>query len=98
MLFILIMDVLNSLVMKASEQGLLQPLMRGGRGQRISVYANDVVLFLQPQPTELPLVRDILKVFGEASGLVTNFSKCSLRQLHVKNRRFKLCSRSSHAT
>jgi hypothetical protein len=77
MLFILVMDVLNSLVIKASEQGLLQPLMGGGRGQRISVYADDVVLFLQPQPTELSLVRDILKVFGEATGLVTNFSKCS---------------------
>jgi hypothetical protein len=43
MLFILVMDVLNSLVMKASQQGLLQPLMGGGRGQRISVYADDVV-------------------------------------------------------
>jgi hypothetical protein len=80
LLFILVMDVLNTLVLKASEQGLLQPLMDGARrqrGQRISLYADDVVLFLQPQPTELSLVKDILRVFGEASGLVTNFSKCS---------------------
>jgi hypothetical protein len=81
MLFILVMDVLNSLVMKASQQGLLQPLMGGGRGRRISVYADDVVLFLRPQPTKLSLVRDILKVFGEVSGLVTNFSKCSFTQI-----------------
>jgi hypothetical protein len=36
-----------------------------------------VVLFVQPYPAELALVNDILRVFGEASGLVTNFSKCS---------------------
>jgi hypothetical protein len=81
MLFILVMDVLNSLVLKASEQNLLQPLMGGSRrqrGQMISLYADDVVLFLQPQPTELSLVKVILRVFGEAFGLVTNFSKCSL--------------------
>jgi hypothetical protein len=77
MLFILVMDVLNLLVLKASEQGLLQPLMGGARGQRISLYADDVALFMQPHPTELSLVKDILRVFGEASRLVRNFSKCS---------------------
>jgi hypothetical protein len=80
MMFILVMDVLNSLVLKASEQGLLQPLMggaRGQRGRRISLYADDVVLFMQQHPAELSLVKDILRVFGEASGLVRNFSKCS---------------------
>jgi hypothetical protein len=37
MLFILVMDVLNSLVLKAQDLGLLQPLLRRGRGQRISL-------------------------------------------------------------
>lgn len=36
-LFILVMDVLNSLVLKAQDLGLLQPLLRRGRGQRISL-------------------------------------------------------------
>jgi hypothetical protein len=70
----------KSLVLKALEQNLLQPFMGGARrqrGQRISLYADDVVLFLQPQPAELSLVKVILRVFGEAFGLVTNFSKCS---------------------
>jgi hypothetical protein len=80
MLFILVMNVLSSLVLKALEQGLLQPLMGGARGQRglrISLYVDNVVLFMQPHPVELSLVKDILRVFGEASRLVTNFSKCS---------------------
>jgi hypothetical protein len=35
-----------------------------------------VILFVQPFPAELSLAKDILMVFGETSGLVTNFSKC----------------------
>lgn len=40
MLFILIMDVLNSLFTKAGEIGLLQPLARSNVSQRISLYAD----------------------------------------------------------
>jgi hypothetical protein len=46
MLFIIVMDVLNSLVLKAHDLGLLQPFLRRDRGQHISLYAKDVVLFL----------------------------------------------------
>jgi hypothetical protein len=78
MLFIIVMDVLNSLIAKASEQGLLQPLLRRGNGQRISLYADDVVLFIQPHPEELGRVKETLKFFGVASGLVTNITKSSV--------------------
>jgi hypothetical protein len=46
MLFILVMNVLNSMVSRASEQGLLQWLMARGNGQRLSLYADEVVLFI----------------------------------------------------
>lgn len=86
MLFILVMDVLNSslffandvlnsLIMKASEQGLLQPILARGGGQRILLYADEVVLFPKPCTTDLALVKEILRIFGEASGLVTNIRK-----------------------
>jgi hypothetical protein len=78
MLFIMVMDVLNSLVTKASELGLLQPLMRRGNGQRVSLYADDVVLFPQPKENELNLVKEILRIFCEASSLITNIGKCSM--------------------
>lgn len=81
MIFILIMDVLNSLIAKASEQGLLQPILRRGNGQRTSLYADDVVLFLQPRMEDLSLVKEILRIFGVASGLVTNITKCSVTPL-----------------
>jgi hypothetical protein len=47
-LFILVMDVLNWLFTRASEAGLLQPLSTRPIQHRISLYADDVALFLRP--------------------------------------------------
>lgn len=78
MLFIIVMDVLNAMINKASETGLLQPILTRGTSQRMSLYADDVVLFLGPCTKDLELIKEILRVFGEATGLVTNINKCSV--------------------
>ena len=69
------MDVLNSLFTKAGDFGLLQPPCRGNLGQRISLYADGVVLFIRPQEVEMNLTMSMLDRFGEASGLQTNLQK-----------------------
>lgn len=48
MLFILVMDVLGFLFSKAKEAGLLQKLSGRKKIHRISIYADDVPLFLHP--------------------------------------------------
>ena len=73
MLFILVMDVLNSLFIKADAEGLLSPLH--SNGQRLSLYADDVALFISSNGEDLQLTKDILQIFGEASGLQTNLQK-----------------------
>ena len=45
---------------------------------RISMYADDVVIFVKPEENELMVVKKVLSSFGEASGLFTNFDKCSM--------------------
>jgi hypothetical protein len=75
MLFVLAMDVLNSLFCKAGELGLLQPLAQRNHGQRVSLYADDVALFIKPVEEDMILTREILQTFREASGLKTNFQK-----------------------
>jgi len=72
MLFILVMDVLNWMLTKASEAGLLQPLSRRPIQHRISLYADDVALFLKPAANDINLILNILQLFGDASGLRTN--------------------------
>jgi hypothetical protein len=44
----------------------------------VSLYANDMVIFCHPNEAELRTVREILALFGEASGLCTNYAKCSV--------------------
>jgi len=78
MLFILVMDVFNNIVKKANDEGLLQPLAARNIHHRVSLYADDVVLFLRLVATDLHMVEDILRLFGSATGLKTNIQKSSV--------------------
>jgi len=82
MLFILVMDVLNRMVTQADEEGILQPLARRPIQHRISLYADDVALFLQPAAADINLTLRILQLFGEASGLKTNVQKSNVMPIH----------------
>jgi len=68
MLFILVMDVLCYMVKKAADDDMLQPLARRALQHRISLYADDVVIFLHPSASDLEVMLDLLQLFGEASG------------------------------
>jgi hypothetical protein len=87
------MDVLNSIVVKASEEGLLQSLSSRSIQHRLSLYVDDVVIFLRPaaslyvddvviflQPAafDIDLMGEILQLSGQASGLKTNIQKSSV--------------------
>ena len=72
------MDVLGHLVTKVSDEYLLQPLARRALHHHISLYADDVVIFLRPSASDIEITLDILQLFGEASGLKTNVQKCSV--------------------
>jgi hypothetical protein len=78
MLFILVMDILARLVQKASEDGFLQPLSFIRLRHRISFYADDAVLFLKPDASDISLVIELLSLFGKTSGLHTNLQKSSV--------------------
>jgi hypothetical protein len=56
----------------------LQPLCSHHIEQRISLYADDVVLFVWPTPEDLSTDKAILQLFGDASGLQTNVAKSSV--------------------
>jgi len=75
MLFILVMDVLGHMISKAANEGLLLPLSRWAFKHRVSMYADDVVLFLRPAAEDIGITMDILNLFGEATGLKTNLQK-----------------------
>ena len=76
-LFVLGMEVVTLLVQKASAQGLLSPIGRATPVQRLSIYADDVVLFAKPEVYDLVAVRELLHIFATATGLRVNYRKTS---------------------
>jgi hypothetical protein len=78
MLFIIVMGMLNHLITKAAGVGLLQPLSSRSIQHRVSLYANDVVLFFRPLQSDINLILEILHLFGQAARLKTNIQKSSV--------------------
>jgi hypothetical protein len=79
MLFVLVMDVLSSMFRAAENRGLLQSLGGADVRNRVSIYADDVVLFIKPIEADLNCAEVVLNCFGSASGLVTNmFKSCAI--------------------
>ncbi|CAL4948509.1 unnamed protein product [Urochloa decumbens] len=78
MLFVLAMDLLNRLCVKAGDDGLLQPSGVSAIKHHCSLYADDVILFATPTRSEARVIDRILELFGDASGLRTNVTKCSI--------------------
>lgn len=75
LLFVIAMDVLTSLITRAQESGVLSKMPGCTPMQRLSIYADDVVLFVRPTIPDLRFVKEALHIFGIASGLNINYSK-----------------------
>ena len=75
MLFILTMEPLHRLFERATRRGVLEPLARTSMKQRLSIFADDVVVFIKPKLVELEACKNILDLFGEAFGLRINMMK-----------------------
>lgn len=57
---------------------MLSPIQHRIARTRLSIYADDVALFLKPNSEEIAVVREVLNDFGLASGLITNLSKSAI--------------------
>ncbi|KAK1685647.1 hypothetical protein QYE76_046495 [Lolium multiflorum] len=75
MMFLIDMEVLTKIIEKVVEAQLFSNLAGISPIQRLSVYADDVVVFLKPEVQELRALHEILRIFGEASGLHVNNRK-----------------------
>jgi hypothetical protein len=78
LLFVIMMDVLNALILEADRRGELTPLPSNNIKHRGSLYADDLVMSLVPTTRDFTCVRQILDLFAGISGLSTNLHKCSI--------------------
>ncbi|KAM0866511.1 hypothetical protein ACQ4PT_042550 [Festuca glaucescens] len=77
LLFVIAMDVLSAMFRTAEGTGVLSDLASVGLRHRVSLYADDVVIFARPEEAEITAVWGVLNCFGAASGLKANFAKSS---------------------
>jgi hypothetical protein len=80
-LFVLTMEVLNHFLKWVEQQQLLTPL-HDSVGNRTSLYADDLVLFVVPNVRDLQVIKAVLTIFGLASSLFSNLDKSVASLLH----------------
>jgi hypothetical protein len=75
MVFLLAMEPLHRLFQRAQEENLLSKVSNGCQAFRVSLYADDVVVFIKPTVKDLQATNAILDIFAKASGLTINMEK-----------------------
>lgn len=77
-LFVLAIDALQKVLELAMQEGVLSPLRGRFAKVRLSLYADDAVIFLNPDREEVSALLNIMTHFGAATGLRLNWTKCSV--------------------
>uniref|UniRef100_A0A452YCL7 Reverse transcriptase domain-containing protein n=3 Tax=Aegilops tauschii subsp. strangulata TaxID=200361 RepID=A0A452YCL7_AEGTS len=78
LLFIIAIDPLHRLLQRAMELGQLDPIPGRDLALRVSLYADDVIIFANPVKEEIDTLMSIIHDFGLASGLKVNLQKSSV--------------------
>jgi hypothetical protein len=78
LLFILAIDPLNHLLQVATDRGLLSPLNSWTTRFRVSMYADDAVIFIKPSVDDVNNLTELLSNFGLVTGLQTNLQKTTV--------------------
>uniref|UniRef100_A0A0A8ZIZ9 Reverse transcriptase domain-containing protein n=1 Tax=Arundo donax TaxID=35708 RepID=A0A0A8ZIZ9_ARUDO len=94
LLFILAIDSLQRPLELATSSGILSPLRGRTPRMRISMYANDAAIFVNPTKEDLAALAEVLNLFAKAMGLRTNFHKSLVAPIDV----MALTSMTSFAT
>jgi hypothetical protein len=74
-LFVIAIEALNSLFQLADSWGVLISLRAPAIRYRLSLYADDLVIFVTPSEQDLYCVRAMLQAFAKSFGLCSNISK-----------------------
>jgi hypothetical protein len=85
LLFDLAIDPLQLLIQQATTNGILNPLPVREASLRLSLYADDAVIFANPHREELDVLLDIVDGFGNASGLRINVAKCTISPIRCSD-------------
>lgn len=92
MLFVLAVDLLQSIIYEALRRGLLCLSMALDHDPDFPIiqYANNTLLFMQASTSQLHCLKAILNTFEQSSGLRVSFHKSCLIPINVREEKFHL--------
>jgi hypothetical protein len=96
MLFLLAMEPLHKLCQKAEQFGLLSRVSKGCENFRASFYADDATVFIKPSNQDLQVIKFILKIFSEVSGLTINMDKTQFYPIRCASAYLTFLSQQNH--
>jgi hypothetical protein len=73
------------LFQKAQQAQILQGLTPACDNFRMTLYAGDAALFIQPKEDDLKAIDSILNMFAQGSGLMTNLTKTQYYPIRCEN-------------
>lgn len=82
LLFVIAMDALTAIFVRAVEEHVITPFRGILACQGLSIYADDVVIFIHQNRQDLWFIKEVLDVFGEAFGLRVSYRKTSGSLIH----------------
>lgn len=78
LLFIIAIDPLHRLLEQATTEGILKPLPGSLARLRVSLYADDAIVFANPKRQEIDTLLELLRLFGDSTGLHVSLPKSSV--------------------
>jgi hypothetical protein len=88
LLFVLAADVLQAVVNKLRDMGLLRlPLEKCGHDFPIIQYADDTIMIMEACPKHLFFLKAVLNTFAESTGLRVNYHKSIMYPINVSDQK-----------
>lgn len=75
MLFLQAMECFSAMIKLMDSRGLLRSLRPHLIRQRVSLHADDVIIFLSSVMLDLTMIREIMSFLRHATGLAANLNK-----------------------
>jgi hypothetical protein len=99
LLFVLAVDLLQSIVNKAKDCGILNLPIPHSCGADFPViqYADDTILILEACPIQLFFLKAMLNSFADSTGLHVNYHKSNIYHINVSDQKLAILANTFHS-
>jgi hypothetical protein len=98
LLFVLAADLLQSIVNKACEGGILRLPLPNNCGPDFPIiqYADDTILIMEACPRQLFFLKAMLNSFADSIGLHVNYHKSNIYPINVTDQKMEILTNTFH--